>query len=211
MDEGGDVQGRRPLRRIVASRPSSAFGWLSAGGDAVGPALLHNPAMDRAGLRRLSYARRDRWSAEDVLWHYGGVSQAPIDVFDVADWFGVVVVEEWGVDSYLDPELLVCVLDEGELQTRQRAEVAMAIAVLVHQSLNRHITLGRVAELDGIPRRKRRYFRQFAAELLVPAWLLRIYVEARGADVSRLSLDFEVGERVIQARLRELDLIWRER
>jgi hypothetical protein len=141
------------------------------------------------------------------------VSREPVSLRDVVSALNLELVSEtrepFTSEAALEPmgDARAIVLNGAGGSRRQRFTIAHEIGHFVlHPARCRPERGGAVNEAGRIEEREAD---AFAAELLMPANLVREAVREQGLDVTRLADRFEVSRKAMQTRLRDLGLIER--
>lgn len=149
-------------------------------------------------------ANTERWSADQLLAHFQ-IGMAPIDVFAIAHGLGAelhfVRNAEWdgAVDSKRDGSARIFVsVDTADV--RQRFTVAHEVGhLLLHEPGRAHRDKFSSSGLDIAEIQAN----NFAAELLMPAWLVGAHV-GPGINVAQFARAFGVSTQAMEFRLKKL-------
>lgn len=143
---------------------------------------------------------------DDILT-FLGVEVPPVDVWAIANRLGVVIqeVEPIGWSGAVDSRTLPAriFLDRKDAPTRKRFTIAHELGhLMVHEPGQAYRDL----DFRGHDR-KEMEANQFAAELLMPKWMLSIALESTGGSVQRLARLFQVSSDATTVRLGNLGLL----
>lgn len=133
----------------------------------------------------------------------------PVDVDKIADRLGVHVFYEEGfpegaagqVEISEDPPRATICVRRGDPPVRRRFTIAHEIG---HLMLHREERAHRAVVFEGDP--KERQANDYAANLLMPAFMVRQYAVAAGYDARRLARLFQVSEQAMKYRLDNLGI-----
>lgn len=147
------------------------------------------------------------------LLESAGISHEPVSLLDVVSALNLELVQEtrepFTSEAALEPlgDTQAIVVNGGSDDRRRRFTIAHEIGHFVlHPGLQRPERGGRVNEAGRL---REREADAFAAELLMPEYLVRQAVLEQGADAARLAERFEVSRQAMQTRLRWLDVAGR--
>jgi Zn-dependent peptidase ImmA (M78 family) len=143
------------------------------------------------------------------------VPDSPIDVSKVAEYFGFTILPYGLPDStagvmFIEDDLKVIGVNYHQPKVRQRFSVAHELGhyLLGHKEFDvggTHVDEATPSYLDPELRQEREA-NEFAAELLMPAELLKRDVEKYGLDAARLARIYEVSEQALWIQLLDLKL-----
>lgn len=165
---------------------------------------MSEPLQSREGSlwRRM---RSDGWSPDDILTHFG-VVEPPVDVGVIAERMGIVVHEVpspgWDGAIHSAEDRVDVWLDLNTAATRKRFTLAHEIGHLLRDPLG---TVFRDAFIS-YPGRNLSETRanQFAADLLMPSWMMHVYYSRLNRDVGKLAQKFDVSQRAMAIRIDSL-------
>lgn len=155
--------------------------------------------------RQLRDARRT--DPSDVL-QACGVHAPPVDVDAIARRLGTIVhyVESpgWsGAVSSSDVRAEIWI-NQDESRVRQRFTLAHEIGHLLLHPLQ---VAYRDTSFTNVTNPNERQANQFAAELLMPAWMMRTALNSTGGYLWRMARLFDVSEQAMEFRLKNLGLL----
>lgn len=147
--------------------------------------------------------KRSGGISADAVLGYFGVAEPPVDVERIALGLGVRIhrrrlpSNSGMVDSRSEP--VVITVNEADALVRQRFTLAHELGhLLLHPeriALRDHGFSGDAREVEA---------NRFAADILMPLWMLDEAAEAYGARVDVLASVFQVSEAAMRIRLRKL-------
>lgn len=148
---------------------------------------------------------RERGFGPDDILAYFHVIAPPVDVFAIARTMGVQLYEaadvDWAGQIDSDSTTAICTVRAADPLVRKRFTVAHELGhLMMHRLGRRHRDLNLRAGRDL----EERQANAFAADLLMPSWLLGPMTEQFGGDVPRLASIFHVSQDAMMYRLTNL-------
>ncbi len=142
--------------------------------------------------------KEERASADDILRTLE-IAFPPVDVLGIAQRLGVRLgwTEDHSGELRVEGDDALILIRKGEALVRQRFTVAHELGHLMLHSVDRAHRHSD-STFAGTPREVQA--NQFAADLLMPLWMMDPAVHAFGADLKKLAQLFKVSEQAAKLR-----------